>query len=53
MKLFCAFGPGMDNKSKNPFLPIPIHEAYKNGIHVPVIIGTNNKEGLIFLQGLV
>ena len=45
--IFSAFVPGIDDKSNNPFLPIPIEEAIKNGIKVPLLIGYNNREGII------
>ena len=51
-KIFCAFGPSKDNMSDNPFLTLPITEAVKKGIKVPLIIGYNDREGIILLQGL-
>ncbi|KAL7300533.1 hypothetical protein TKK_0006531 [Trichogramma kaykai] len=44
------FSPSIDNKSKNPFLPIPVEEAAANGIDVPAIIGYNSREGICCLQ---
>ena len=44
------FGPCVDYKSKNPVLPVPIEDAIKAGIHVPSMIGYNNKEGVVALR---
>lgn len=53
MKYLSPFAPGIDDKSANPFLPVPINIAYKRGIHVPLIIGTLNKDGLYGLDGIL
>ncbi|XP_058799349.1 uncharacterized protein LOC131668894 [Phymastichus coffea] len=45
-----SFGPSIDSKSKNPFMPVHPEEAAKQGIEVPLIIGHNSREGLIFLR---
>ena len=46
MQFRFTFGPGTDTKSKRPFMPIPIEEAAEQGIHVPLIIGYANNEGI-------
>ncbi|XP_034947993.1 venom carboxylesterase-6-like isoform X2 [Chelonus insularis] len=44
------FGPTVDNKSKNPFLPVPIREAIKQGVQVPCIFGYTSREGVVFMR---
>lgn len=44
------FGPGVDDKSDNPFLPVPIAVAAEEGVQVPLMIGYNTLEA-IFLYG--
>lgn len=44
------FGPGVDAKSKNPFMPIPPEVAAKQGIQVPLLIGYNSREGILFME---
>ncbi|KAJ8687541.1 hypothetical protein QAD02_023335 [Eretmocerus hayati] len=44
-----AFGPGVDDKSPNPVMPIPVEEAALNGIHLPFILGYTNREGICYL----
>lgn len=43
------FLPGVDAKSKNPFMPIEPEVAAKNGVQVPLLIGNNDREGIIYL----
>lgn len=45
------FVPGTDDKSPNPFLPIPIEDAAKKGMNVPYLVGYNNREGIYALAG--
>lgn len=47
------FGPGVDAKSKNPFMPVHPEEAAQNGVHVPLLIGYNNREGILFLDSKI
>ncbi|NP_001165962.1 carboxylesterase clade A, member 6 isoform X1 [Nasonia vitripennis] len=47
-----AFGPGVDAKSKKPFMPISIEEASKEGAQVPLIIGHTNLEGALLAKGI-
>ncbi|XP_058799348.1 neuroligin-1-like [Phymastichus coffea] len=48
-----SFGPTTDSKSKNPFMPIHPEEATSKGTKVPMIIGYNSREGMIFLSDLL
>ncbi|XP_043488515.1 juvenile hormone esterase-like [Polistes fuscatus] len=43
--IFTPFLPGVDNKSKNPFLLQPPSIAMKYGVKVPFLFGFNNNEG--------
>ncbi|KAI4479559.1 hypothetical protein M0804_010956 [Polistes exclamans] len=43
--VFTPFLPGVDNKSKNPFLSQPPLIAMKYGIKVPFLFGFNDNEG--------
>ncbi|XP_012282463.1 esterase B1 [Orussus abietinus] len=52
MQTFTPFGPGPDPWSANPFLRVPISIAAQNGIKVPLIIGYNDREGIIFSRHL-
>ncbi|XP_015605144.1 esterase FE4 isoform X2 [Cephus cinctus] len=45
------FGPGMDIKSKNPFLSKPLSVAMRIGTRVPFILGYNSHEGIFSLAG--
>ncbi|XP_058799387.1 esterase E4-like [Phymastichus coffea] len=47
-----GFGPTIDIKSKQPFMPAHPEEIFTKGIEVPLIIGYNNREGIIFLRVL-
>ncbi|XP_058807487.1 esterase FE4-like [Phymastichus coffea] len=42
------FGPAVDNKSSNPFLPVPFNMAAQKGAHVPYMIGYTDREGTFF-----
>ncbi|XP_015187333.1 PREDICTED: venom carboxylesterase-6-like isoform X2 [Polistes dominula] len=46
--VFSAFLPGVDNKSKNPFLLLPPTIAVKFGIKVPFMFGYNDMESSFF-----
>ena len=46
-----AFGPGVDDKSENPLMPIPIEIAALKGVDVPLLIGYNNADGVSYLIG--
>ncbi|KAJ8687538.1 hypothetical protein QAD02_023332 [Eretmocerus hayati] len=50
VQLLFPFGPGVDDKSKEPFMPVPISIAAKNGIPVPYISGYNSQEGIYALS---
>ncbi|XP_011495827.1 PREDICTED: esterase FE4-like [Ceratosolen solmsi marchali] len=52
MQLLYPFGPAMDVKSANPFMPIPISEAIQRGLNIPVLLGYNNREGIYSLATL-
>lgn len=52
MTLLLSFGPGVDDKSKEPVMPIHPAEAIERGVHVPLIIGCNDREGMYFLTGI-
>ncbi|XP_034947990.1 esterase FE4-like [Chelonus insularis] len=43
------FGPSVDEKSKNPFLSVPVQDAAKSGIKVPCILGYTDSEGILAL----
>ncbi|XP_058807485.1 esterase B1-like [Phymastichus coffea] len=45
-----SFSPCIDNISKDSVIPISPHEAYKRGVHVPFIVGYNNREGIFNLR---
>ncbi|XP_012287397.1 esterase FE4-like [Orussus abietinus] len=45
-------GPGVDDKSENPFLPHPVEKYAEKGIQVPVVIGHTTNEGIMFLKGI-
>ena len=47
MRLILPFVPGVDAAAEKPFMPIPVEEAAKQGVQVPLIIGYTNKEGII------
>jgi hypothetical protein len=49
MQLLYPFGPGVDNKSANPFMPIPILEAIERGLDIPILLGYNSREGIYSL----
>ncbi|XP_003427743.2 esterase B1 [Nasonia vitripennis] len=51
-QLLYPFGPGVDDKSENPFLTEPISEAAKRGMDIPYLAGYNNREGIYSLAGL-
>lgn len=38
--------------SKEPVMPIHPAEAIERGVHVPILIGYNNREGIFFTIGL-
>lgn len=44
-----TFGPGVDDKSPRPFMPVPIEVAAQQGIHVPLIIGHTDREGCLMV----
>lgn len=46
-----GFGPTIDNKSNEPFMPVHPEIAYTKGIDMPLLIGYNSREGIIFLRG--
>ena len=50
MQFKFQFCPGMDAKSKRPFMPISIEEAAEQGIHVPLIIGHTHHESFSLLK---
>ncbi|KAL7302333.1 hypothetical protein TKK_0004996 [Trichogramma kaykai] len=43
------FGPSVDDESDEPFMPIDPVEASARGIHLPIIIGYNSREGIYYL----
>lgn len=58
IKLFCyqervigifSFGPSLDDKSINPFLPGPPEDLTKLGVDVPFMFGYTSREGLFLL----
>lgn len=49
MQLLYPFGPGVDDKSTNPFMPIPVLKAAENGMEMPYLLGYNNREGIYSL----
>ncbi|OXU20333.1 hypothetical protein TSAR_009551 [Trichomalopsis sarcophagae] len=49
LQMVFPFGPGIDEKSDNPFLPVPIAVAAEEGVQVPLMIGYNSLEA-IFLH---
>ncbi|KAL2730930.1 juvenile hormone esterase-like [Vespula squamosa] len=49
LMIFSPFLPGVDNKSKNPFLTQPPEIAMQLGTKVPILLGLNNEEGSFFL----
>lgn len=49
LQLLYPFGPGVDDRSKDPFMPVPIREAAKKGMDVPCLLGYNNREGIYAL----
>ncbi|XP_014614861.1 PREDICTED: juvenile hormone esterase-like isoform X2 [Polistes canadensis] len=46
--VFSAFLPGLDNKSKNPFLILPSTISMKFGVRVPFMFGFNDTEASFF-----
>ncbi|XP_015518299.2 esterase FE4-like isoform X1 [Neodiprion lecontei] len=48
-KFLTPFRPSVDDKSKEPFMPKPPEELAVEGFDVPVIIGYNSHEGILFL----
>lgn len=53
MQTLYPFGPGVDSQSDNPFMPISPEVAAENGVHVPLLIGYNNAEGIMTLKSSV
>ena len=51
LKKILGFGPGVDDKSDNPFMPKPVELGIQKDIGVPLIIGYCEREGIILLQG--
>ncbi|XP_023317064.1 uncharacterized protein LOC106658523 [Trichogramma pretiosum] len=49
-KIILPWVPSTDDESNEPFMPIDVEMAAKEGIHVPLIIGYNNREGVITLM---
>lgn len=45
-----AFGPGVDAKSENPFLPVDPEIAAEKGVQVPLLIGSNSREGIFLME---
>ncbi|KOX67542.1 Esterase FE4, partial [Melipona quadrifasciata] len=50
--LFTTFGPGIDAKSPNPFMPRHPAEMSEAGVKVPLLIGFNANEGSLFLNSM-
>ncbi|XP_043518136.1 juvenile hormone esterase-like [Frieseomelitta varia] len=48
--LYTTFGPGIDAKSPNPFIPQHPVEMSKAGVKVPLLVGFNANEGSFFLN---
>ncbi|XP_076647596.1 juvenile hormone esterase isoform X2 [Halictus rubicundus] len=46
------FGPTVDSKSSNPFMPQHPSIQMKSGVKVPLLIGNNDKEGTLFVSNL-
>ncbi|KAJ8680687.1 hypothetical protein QAD02_016474 [Eretmocerus hayati] len=46
------FGPGVDNKSERPFMPIHPTIASEAGIQVPLLIGYNSREAIFSLKSI-
>lgn len=44
------FGPGVDDKSPEPFMPIPVSQAVQEGVQVPLMIGYNSLEGVFLTK---
>ncbi|XP_047365688.1 juvenile hormone esterase-like isoform X3 [Vespa velutina] len=49
LTMFMAFSPGVDYKSKNPFLAQPPEIAMQLGTKVPFMLGFNDMEGSFFM----
>lgn len=49
MQLIFPFGPGVDAKSKNPFMPVDPEKAAEKGVQVPLLIGSDSREGIVTL----
>lgn len=51
--LIGLFGPTIDSKSSNPFLPQHPSILAKAGINVPLLLGNTNNEGSLFVSSLL
>ena len=52
-KFLFPFGPGIDEKAEEPFLPISPELAAKKAVQVPFLLGYNNCEGaLLYFYGI-
>ncbi|CAK9814487.1 Juvenile hormone esterase [Anthophora plagiata] len=47
--MFGVFGPGVDDRSPNPFLPEHPSLLMQNGVKVPYLLGYNSNEGSFLL----
>lgn len=51
-RLHFTAGPSTDDKSKTPFMPQPISIDNIKEIQIPLLLGYNSREGLLFLAGM-
>ncbi|XP_051164406.1 esterase E4-like isoform X3 [Leptopilina boulardi] len=51
-RLHFTSGPSTDDKSKTPFMPHSISTDSLKEVKIPMLIGHNSREGLLFLAGM-
>ena len=49
-KCLSPFGPGVDDKSPMPFMPVPIEVAAEQGAHVPYLLGHTDREAILMYK---
>lgn len=54
-KIRCQFhfGPSIDSKSKNPFMPVHPKELAANGIQYPLLLGYTSREGIVLYMCMI
>lgn len=48
-RFMIPFKPAVDNRSRNPFMPVDFEVAANRGIQVPLLIGYTSREAMGYL----